>query len=330
MTKKRKRWPDLNQKLERPWCYYCERDFDDLKILISHQKAKHFKCERCGRRLNTAGGLSVHMNQVHKENLTQVENAVPGRSSLDIEIFGMEGVPQDVIDAHTQHVTHQHFEEEQERARVTGNPVRGQYTNGSGPANKRPKVKEDIGEIVKRAAKYRVDKANGTLPPPVEVKPAPSPPVAAPNRPPPSQTSPFPAGGQQFPPPGAPQYPPGNAFPGNAPSGFQQQFGGQPPQFPPGGIPPRPGSIPTQGLPPRPPFGGPPGAFIPGQNGNATDPTATSVDEMIAAATASVAEAAPEKKSKKDKNFKLIYSDDFISPEEKMALLPRYASAVRG
>lgn len=57
MTKKRKRYPDLNQKLERPWCYYCERDFDDLKILISHQKAKHFKCDRCGRRLNTAGGL---------------------------------------------------------------------------------------------------------------------------------------------------------------------------------------------------------------------------------------------------------------------------------
>jgi hypothetical protein len=58
MTKKRKRYPDLNQKLERPWCYYCERDFDDLKILISHQKAKHFKCDRCGRRLNTAGGTS--------------------------------------------------------------------------------------------------------------------------------------------------------------------------------------------------------------------------------------------------------------------------------
>jgi ribosomal protein L37E len=27
--------------------------------LISHQKAKHFKCERCGRRLNTAGGRSL-------------------------------------------------------------------------------------------------------------------------------------------------------------------------------------------------------------------------------------------------------------------------------
>lgn len=59
MTKKRKRYPDLDQKLERPWCYYCERDFDDLKILISHQKAKHFKCDRCGRRLNTAGGVYV-------------------------------------------------------------------------------------------------------------------------------------------------------------------------------------------------------------------------------------------------------------------------------
>ena len=61
MTKKRKRYPDLNQKLERPWCYYCERDFDDLKILISHQKAKHFKCDRCGRRLNTAGGTHIHL-----------------------------------------------------------------------------------------------------------------------------------------------------------------------------------------------------------------------------------------------------------------------------
>lgn len=55
---KKKRGPTLEELLARPWCYYCERDFDDLKILISHQKAKHFKCERCGRRLNTAGGMS--------------------------------------------------------------------------------------------------------------------------------------------------------------------------------------------------------------------------------------------------------------------------------
>lgn len=56
-NKKRRGHPDAEEILTRPWCYYCERDFDDLKILINHQKAKHFKCERCGRRLNTAGGM---------------------------------------------------------------------------------------------------------------------------------------------------------------------------------------------------------------------------------------------------------------------------------
>lgn len=56
---KKKNHPSAQEILERPWCYYCERDFDDLKILINHQKAKHFKCERCGRRLNTAGGKLI-------------------------------------------------------------------------------------------------------------------------------------------------------------------------------------------------------------------------------------------------------------------------------
>jgi hypothetical protein len=55
---KKRRGPTMDELLARPWCYYCERDFDDLKILTLHQKAKHFKCERCGRRLNTAGGKS--------------------------------------------------------------------------------------------------------------------------------------------------------------------------------------------------------------------------------------------------------------------------------
>jgi len=57
MGKKKRGHPEIEEILDRPWCYYCERDFDDLKILINHQKAKHFKCERCGRRLNTAGGM---------------------------------------------------------------------------------------------------------------------------------------------------------------------------------------------------------------------------------------------------------------------------------
>jgi hypothetical protein len=35
-------------------------------VLMQHQKAKHFKCGMCPRRLNTAGGLAVHIQQVHK------------------------------------------------------------------------------------------------------------------------------------------------------------------------------------------------------------------------------------------------------------------------
>ncbi|KAF2124506.1 hypothetical protein P153DRAFT_326771 [Dothidotthia symphoricarpi CBS 119687] len=300
MTKKRKRYPDLNQKLERPWCYYCERDFDDLKILISHQKAKHFKCDRCGRRLNTAGGLSVHMSQVHKENLTHVENAIPGRQGLELEIFGMEGVPAEIIDLQNQQVTQKHFAEEQERARITGNPVRGQYANGTVPPNKRPKVTESLEEIEERADKFRHDRKNGILPPPpvVEAVQNPTPPAA---QPPYGAPSPFP--------PAA--YPPQQAFsPAN------------------GGIPARPGSIPGQpgALPARPGFGAPPGGFPPGP-----DAIQASLDDLINEATKAAApdDKKEEKKSKKDKNIKLVFFDEIVSPEEKMALLPRFAEFAR-
>lgn len=63
---------------------------------MQHQKAKHFKCNMCPRRLNTAGGLAVHIQQVHKlepENLPRIENALPGRDGYEVEIFGMVGIP---------------------------------------------------------------------------------------------------------------------------------------------------------------------------------------------------------------------------------------------
>ncbi|KAL1985630.1 hypothetical protein VTN96DRAFT_7610 [Rasamsonia emersonii] len=150
MGKKKRHHTTLEELLARPWCYYCERDFDDLKILISHQKAKHFKCERCGRRLNTAGGLSVHMSQVHKEQLTAVDNALPNRASLDIEIFGMEGVPEDIIQAHNQRVLTQYQQAEAERRAATGNPPPG---TAGGTPRKRPKL--DISELKKKLAEHR-------------------------------------------------------------------------------------------------------------------------------------------------------------------------------
>nr|GMC84238.1 protein SUPPRESSOR OF FRI 4 isoform X1 [Ipomoea batatas]GMD37369.1 protein SUPPRESSOR OF FRI 4 isoform X1 [Ipomoea batatas]GME06834.1 protein SUPPRESSOR OF FRI 4 isoform X1 [Ipomoea batatas] len=65
MGKKKKRASD------KVWCYYCDREFDDEKILVQHQKAKHFKCHVCQKKLSTAGGMAIHVLQVHKETVTK-------------------------------------------------------------------------------------------------------------------------------------------------------------------------------------------------------------------------------------------------------------------
>ncbi|AWP18816.1 putative BUB3-interacting and GLEBS motif-containing protein ZNF207-like [Scophthalmus maximus] len=73
---------------------YCNRDFDDEKILIQHQKAKHFKCHICHKKLYTGPGLAIHCMQVHKETIDGVPNAIPGRTDIELEIYGMEGIPE--------------------------------------------------------------------------------------------------------------------------------------------------------------------------------------------------------------------------------------------
>ncbi|KAJ8627758.1 hypothetical protein MRB53_021065 [Persea americana] len=93
MGKKKKR-------AEKVWCYYCDREFDDEKILVQHQKAKHFKCHVCHKKLSTAGGMAIHVLQVHKESVTKVPNAKPDRESTEIEIFGMQGIPPEILAAH--------------------------------------------------------------------------------------------------------------------------------------------------------------------------------------------------------------------------------------
>ncbi|CRK93359.1 CLUMA_CG006900, isoform A [Clunio marinus] len=87
------------KKAQKPWCWYCNREFDDEKILVQHQKAKHFKCHICHKKLYTAPGLSIHCMQVHKEAVDKVPNSLPNRSNIEIEIYGMEGIPaQDLKD----------------------------------------------------------------------------------------------------------------------------------------------------------------------------------------------------------------------------------------
>ncbi|KAJ3033034.1 hypothetical protein HDV00_006844 [Rhizophlyctis rosea] len=221
----------------KPWCWYCDREFEDEKVLINHQKAKHFKCNSCGKKLNTVGGLSVHMGQVHKENLTTVPNALPGREGVDLEIFGMEGIPEADLQAHIDQL------------------------EGNNNANKRGRM--DSGPVNAETLKKQLEAFkqqqqlinSGQVPSPFGFPPFPG----MPGAPPPGQ---FPPG------------PPRPGFPG-APGPYQQQPGylpqapyGQQPQF---GLPPRPGGpppfMPQQGYPQYPPRPGmpvPPGPPGPG------------------------------------------------------------------
>ena len=63
-------------------------------MLIYHQKAKHFKCHICHKKLYTAPGLAIHCSQVHKEIVNSVPNALPSRDNIEIEIYGMDGIPE--------------------------------------------------------------------------------------------------------------------------------------------------------------------------------------------------------------------------------------------
>lgn len=104
-------------------------------------------------------GLSVHMSQVHKEQLTEIENALPNRAGIDIEIFGMEGIPEDVLYAHRQRVATQFQQAEAERQAATGNPPSG--ASGKNQPSKKPKV-ENLSDIKKRLAEHRAKRAGGS------------------------------------------------------------------------------------------------------------------------------------------------------------------------
>ncbi|KAJ4292857.1 hypothetical protein N0V88_005515 [Collariella sp. IMI 366227] len=318
MGKKKRGHPDVEELLGRPWCYYCERDFEDLKLLISHQKAKHFKCDRCGKRLNTAGGLSVHMNQVHKENLTTVENALPNRQGLDIEIFGMEGVPEDIIQQHNQRIIQSFYTAQAERQAATGNPPRGQ----SGDQGPTKKIKyETPEELKKRLAEHRArvaaQKASGASGVSTAKARHKAQPLPAPQQP---------AFG--YPAPSAPPYNP------TTPTRSDRR------------LPIRPLTLPGHNsalpLPNRPP--GAPAAAAPGAtpyyyNGSASTAQAVGgddIDQLIRMAEAGIKPAATAAGGsakngaeegageKKKKGTRMVYADTEVSPEEKMAMLPRY------
>ena len=91
------------------------------------------------------------MTQVHKETLTSIENALPNRSNLDVEIFGMEGIPADVVNSHNQRVLSQFAQAEAERRAATGNPGPGGSQAGG---VKKPKF-ESPADLKKRLAEHK-------------------------------------------------------------------------------------------------------------------------------------------------------------------------------
>lgn len=129
----------LEDALSRVWCYYCERDFPGVKDLCDHQRAIHFRCtydpRACSRKLQTAGGLQVHMQQVHKSELKSVPGAMAGREAILPEIFGMEGVPVDLVDLHKNRIIREFQLAEAEHLKKTGNSL-----SGANAPNKKPKV----------------------------------------------------------------------------------------------------------------------------------------------------------------------------------------------
>lgn len=73
--------------------------------MVQHQKAKHFKCHICHKKLYTGPGLSIHCMQVHKETIDKVPNSFPNRSNIEIEIFGMDGIPPEDLKEHEKQKT---------------------------------------------------------------------------------------------------------------------------------------------------------------------------------------------------------------------------------
>ncbi|KAG6329866.1 hypothetical protein ID866_9221 [Astraeus odoratus] len=327
---------------------------------MQHQKAKHFKCGMCPRRLNTAGGLAVHIQQVHKlepENLPRIENALPGRDGYEVEIFGMEGIPApDVADY-------------KRRKEIELGLAAGSISQ---PQAKRPKVEnKPLSEDELRA---QLEAHKALMGASSDAPPAPAPEAAAAvyNAPPtayvapPAPTSGIPPGVSPppgipgvSPPPFIPGVPPQPAYPGAPPSipPFSAMPGFPPGPLPPGFPVPPPGMMPPPGmLPPgqppfppgvsRPPL--PPPTFVPASSASPFPPPSASGTPSQVLHTGSVtpASAAPsstqpsamsgppplvlpnpaleQKYGPFKKKTELKYSEPNFSPEEKRAHTNKY------
>ncbi|UZJ52605.1 hypothetical protein CBS101457_001925 [Exobasidium rhododendri] len=274
------------------WCWYCDRDFEDDKVLLNHQKAKHYRCPYCPRRLNTAGGLTVHLHQVHKAEPTKIENALPGRETFDIEIYGMVGIP------------------EADLAEWKARRGNTQGQGSGGPSLKRQKVENVALTPEQLKAQLEAHKAlmSGKAPPPGAVAgqfhsftPGVPPPMYGypPTGPPPGGFGgPPPPFYNRPPPPMFHRPPPGMAPPSAGP------YSGPPPALYSSGPPP---ALYSSG-PPPPLIGMPPPSSSSMNIPHITLPSTNPHQEAVKAGAKS----------------RMVYSDLLMSPEEKLASTSKY------
>lgn len=89
------------------------------------------------------------MSQVHKETLTAVDNALPNRVGLDIEIFGMEGIPDEIAQQHQQRVLTNYHQDQANRQNANA--------NGKDNAAKKPKLESSM-SLKERLAAHKAAK----------------------------------------------------------------------------------------------------------------------------------------------------------------------------
>lgn len=97
--------PGPNEKSDSNlFCYFCDRTFEDITVLIQHQRDRHFRCGECGfdqirGKCESVQGLIIHYLKVHSKTLQRVPNAIEGRDSPSIHVYGMDGIPSEILEA---------------------------------------------------------------------------------------------------------------------------------------------------------------------------------------------------------------------------------------
>lgn len=60
-----------------------------------HQREKHLRCPTCKKRMLSVSSLVIHSDQMHNVTVTSVPNANQDRTSVDVDVLGMKGIPEE-------------------------------------------------------------------------------------------------------------------------------------------------------------------------------------------------------------------------------------------